>query len=220
MQAVDLISDEIPPIKVSDTGIKVLKWMDEFKVTHLPVVKGVEFIGTVSDSDILDLNQPEHPLSEQSIPYNQVCVLETSHAFDVIKVIADHNLTVVPVLDNHQQYLGAITLGYLMKRIASMSSVHNPGGVIVLEMAENDYSLSEIAQIVEGNDARILSMQMTSAPESTEIEVTIKVSKKDLRGILQTFNRYSYTIKASFQESRYSDDMKDRYDSLMNYLKM
>ena len=220
MQARDLITDEIPPLKVTDTGIKVLKWMDEFKVTHLPVVEGVEYMGMVSDHEILDLNQPENALNAQQVPLHKVYVSEEQHFFEVVKLIAVHNLTVVPVLDALQQYMGAITLGHLMKQMAGMASIHDAGGIIILEMNQNDYSLQEIARIVEGNDARVLSVYMTSDPDSTKMEVTLKINRLDLGGILQTFSRYNYTVKASFQESRYGDDLKDRYDSLMNYLNM
>ena len=39
MIAIDLITDEIPPLMHSDTGEKALNWMEEFKVSHLPVIK-------------------------------------------------------------------------------------------------------------------------------------------------------------------------------------
>jgi len=220
MLARDLISDEIPPIKTSDSGHKVLRWMDEFKVTHLPVIEGTEFVGMVSDNTILDLNDPDASLSELQIPYDKVFVGEDRHIFDVIKLIADHQLTVVPVLDMRNEYMGAITLGYLMKQMAGMASMSDPGGIVILEMNNHDYSLQEIARIVEGNDAKVMSVYLTSKPESTSLEVTVKINRKDLGGILQTFNRYNYTVKASFQESHQLDDLKDRYDSLMNYLKI
>ncbi len=220
MLARDLITDEVPPLKLTDDGTKALKWMDEFKVTHLPVVNGTEFLGIVSDTDILDLNQPELLLREQRLPLIKTSALEDQHIFDVIKFIADANLTVVPVLNSDYHYIGAITIGHLMKQVSGIASINDPGGIIVLEMNQHDYSLTEIARIVEGNDARVMSSYITSDPESTKMEVTIKINKKDLNGILQTFHRYNYLVKASFQENKFKDDLKNRYDSLMNYLKM
>jgi len=45
MRAYELITDEIPPLKHTDTGEKALQWMDEFKVSHLPVLKNGNFVG-------------------------------------------------------------------------------------------------------------------------------------------------------------------------------
>jgi hypothetical protein len=78
--------------------------------------------------------------------------------------------------------------------------------------------LSEIARIVESNDAKILSSYISSHIDSTKLEVTIKINRTDLSAIIQTFNRYNYTIKASFHQSEYVDDLKDRFDSFMSFL--
>lgn len=127
-------------------------------------------------------------------------------------------LTVLPVLDENENYLGLIPLTSLLQQFSILAATREPGGIIVLEMNELDYSLSQIAQIVEGNDGKILSCYLNSLPESTRIEVTVKVNKTDISGILQTFNRYNYTVKASFHQSEFSDDMKNRFDSFMNYI--
>ena len=87
-------------------------------------------------------------------------------------------------------------------------------------MSRSDYSMSEIAQIVESNDARILSSYIMTSPDSTNIELTLKLNKIELDRIIRTFERYDYIIKASFQKSNENDDMQFRYDSLMNYLNL
>jgi len=220
MLAQDLITDEIPPIKTTDTGLKAMKWMDEFKVSHLPIVNGIEFLGLISDNDLLDLNQPDAELGTQMKTMALPHVTERHHIYDVIRLIAAHNLTLVPVLDDDKNYIGAITLSHLMTQFSGIASINDPGGILVLEMGEHDYSMMEMGRIVEGNDAKILSSYITSKTESTQLEVTLKINKEDLSGIMQTFTRYNYTIKASFQESIFKDDLKNRYDELMNFINM
>jgi hypothetical protein len=86
---------------------------------------------------------------------------------------------------------------------------------------EKDYLLTEIAGIVESNDAKILSLYITSHPESTRLEITLKVNRIDIGAILQTLYRYNYTVKASWSKTdSFSEGMQDRFDSLMNYLKI
>ena len=220
MLAGELITDEIPPLKVTDTGEKALRWMDEFKVFHLPVINGTEYVGLISDAMILDLNEPKKPVGDFRQGLMQMAVRSDQHIYDVMKLIADFNLSMVPVLDRQGAYLGLTTVPVLMKLITNTASISESGGIIVLELNMNDYSLSEIAQIVESNDAKILSTYTTSASDSTKLEITLKVNRKDLGGILQTFNRYGYTVSASFQKGDHQDDLKDRYDSLMNFLKL
>ncbi|MBX7093562.1 MAG: CBS domain-containing protein [Flavobacteriales bacterium] len=219
----DLISENIPPIKLSDTGTKALKWMDEFKVAHLPVVDNGQYFGLVADADIFDLNSPEKTIGEQleDLELDDIHVTEGQHIYDAIKIMNENRLSIVPVLNKDKHYLGVISMSNLMEKIGSVSSITEPGSVLILEVNYQDYSLSQIAQIVEGNNARILSVFLNNNPENGTIDVTLKINKTDVSGILQTFQRYNYFIKSAFQvDSDYFDDLKTRYDALMNYLKM
>ena len=99
-----------------------------------------------------------------------------------------------------------------------MSSIEEPGGLIVLELNVNDFSLAEIGQIVESNDAKILSTYITSHTNSTKMELTIKINKSSTGDIIQTFNRYDYVIKASYHDNEADEDIKDRIDFFMNYI--
>ena len=218
MLAKDLISDTIPPLKVSDTGVKALSWMDEFKVRHLPVVNNIEFLGLISESDILDLNSPKKPLGNLKLSLKRPFVTHDQHIYEVIKLISALKLTLVPVLNDKQDYLGIIPLNHLFQNFAKMASITGTGSLIVLELNVNDYSLSEIGQIVESNDAKVLSSYITSHSDSTKLELTLKVNKTNVSDILQTFNRYDYIVTASYQQTEFAEDLKDRLEFLMNYI--
>ena len=136
----------------------------------------------------------------------------------MLKLISDQKLSLVPVIDDKGNYIGCITQSDLISFFAESMSVDYPGGVIVLEVSVNDYSLTEIANIVESNDAKVLSSYILSKVNSTKLEVIIKVSKLELGSILQTFERFGYQVNASFEEDVDLDELKDNYDSLINYL--
>ena len=218
MLAKDLIKDLIPPLKTSDTGLKALNWMEEFKVKHLPIVNKEDFLGLITEEDILNLNAPEEPIGNHPLSLIRPFVKEDQHVYEVIKLITKMKLSLVPVLSVREQYLGVITIPDLMDAIAVLIAVNNPGGIIILEMNVNDYSLSEIAQIVESDDASILSLYVANQPDSTKLEVILKINKIDLTRIIASFNRYEYHVKASYHESEFNEDMQDRFDSFMNYL--
>lgn len=218
MIAYKLITDEIPPLKTSDTGLLALQWMEEFKVSHLPIVDFKEYIGLISDSEIMDMNAPDKSLAEHKISLMRPFVYEDDHIYEVIKLVKNLQLTTIPVLTRNNEYLGTITLSRLVQCFADMASLSEAGGIIILELNTNDYSLTQIAGIVEGNDAKILSLYISSSTDSTKMEVTIKINRTDLSAVLQTFYRYNYTVKASFNHLDYYDDNKRRFDSFMNYL--
>ncbi len=219
MLANELISDIVMPLRTSDTGNTALNWMEELRISHLPIVNNENFLGLVSEKDIFELNDPEEPIGNYQLSLVRPYVYDDQHLYEVIRIMSALELTLVPVLDEHDNYLGCITQTPLLKEIAHTGSIGQPGGIIVLQMNVADYSLHEISRIVESNDAKILSSGIRTFDESNMIEVTLKLNKIDVSGVIQTFNRYEYQISASFsEENNYEDLLKERFGSLMNYL--
>ncbi len=214
-----MISEIIPSLKTSDTGITALNWMDVFKVMHLPIVNDKEFLGLISEVDIYDMNMPEEPLGNHPLSLFMPYVLEHQHVFEIMEVVSRLKLSLVPVLDVKKNYLGVITMVDLLHYFAELSALKNPGGIIVVDLNSNDYSMTQISQIIEGNDAKILSAYIAPHQDSTKLELTLKLNVTDLTSIIQTFNRYNYSIKGSFMKFDDEEDLLDeRYDLLMRYL--
>lgn len=218
MLVADLITDEIPPLKITDSVELALDWMEQFKVSHLAVVKDRELIGLVSEHDLIDYNDPEETIENLKTPLLKPIIHNYQHTYDLLKLMMSFNLTLIPVLDDKELYKGCITLKGLLQNISTMASVQNPGGVIVLEVNQVDYSLAQISSIIEGNEAKILSCHVSSLPDSTKVEVTLKINVEDLSRILQTFYRYNYTVKASFQNSNFDNIVKDKLDEFLHFL--
>jgi len=219
MLAKDLISDEIPSLRTSDTAIEALNWMEVFRISHLPIVNNEQFLGIISDADIFDLNKPEEPIGNHKLSLNRTSVGSDQHIYEIMEIAARLKLTVVPVLDQHNKFLGVVQMTDLLHYFAKLSAIEKPGGIIVLEITESDYSMTEISQIIEANNAKILSMYVNTLKDSTKLEVTLKVNLTDITPIIQTFNRYEYDVKASFMEFDEQDDLyNERYDLFMRYL--
>ncbi len=218
MIASELISDSLPPLKTSDTGRQALNWMNEFLIRHLPIVNNTQLLGLISEDDILNLNDLEEPIGNYPLHYQKPCIQHTAHLFDALKLLAELNLTIIPVVDDQDNYMGVITMHSLLEKFAGFSSIREPGGILVLEMGIKDYSMSEIARIVESCGASILSVFTNTQQNSTRLNVTIKVNKQDIRDIIATFERFEYKIVGSFNKSDQTDFLKDRYDSLMRWL--
>lgn len=219
MVAKGLISEVIPSLKTSDLGQTALNWMEIFRVSHLPIVNNLDFLGLISDTDIYDMNQPEEPIGNHALTLFKPYVDGEQHIFEVIGLASRLKLSVIPVLDSKDHFMGVITTSDLLRHIAGISSMDQPGAIIVLELIERDYSLSQIAQIVESNNVKVLSMYITSPPESTKLEVTLKVNTGDLVSVIKTFERYNYDIKTWVTTNDSMDNFySERFDLLMKYL--
>jgi predicted transcriptional regulator len=218
MKASQLIKEDILPLNITDNANEALSRMNEYKTSHFPVVDNGKFIGVISEANVLNHENINSNLQKEFIYFDNFYVYEHQYIYDVLKLANTQKLSIIPVIDNNEQYVGSITQGDIIAFFAKSMSINTPGGVIILEVSINDYSLTEIANIVESNDAKVLSSYIVSDMNSSKLEIIIKVSKLNISSLLQTFERYSYQINASFGEEVDYADIKGNYDSLMNYL--
>jgi CBS domain-containing protein len=184
------------------------------------VLKHENFVGLISESDILDKLDLDRPLDVLFDHLPRPYVKGNAHIYELLYRVAEHKISVIPILDEDESYLGCASIHELIALIANTGSIKESGGILVLEVNRFDYSLAQIAQIVESNNAKILSSYIMSSPDSTKLEITLKINQIELDRIIRTFERYDYVISASYQKSNFEDDLQLRYDSLINYLKL
>ena len=218
MIAENLITTAVLPLQTSDTGKESLEVMENFNVRHLPIVNNRQLLGLISEDDILIHNIHE-PIGSYELSLIKAYVKNNDHIYEVMRLLADHQLTVIPVTDDEGDYIGMVSLEDVLNYFAKTAAFSESGSIVVLEFQARSYSLAEIARIVEAENAVILSTFVTSNPEdSSLVEVTVKINRQDIHNILSAFDRFGYEVKASFNEEEYLESLQERYDALMSYL--
>lgn len=220
MTAQDMISNTIYPAKASDSLQSVLDRMNEYKVKQLPFVRYNQLVGLVQEEDIVTALSEDEKSKLKDVSHELVFVFNTQHLYDVVRVFFIHQLDVLAVVDAKHNYCGCITLQDVIQALAEVTTSDEPGALVVLEVNQRDNSLSHIAQIVESDNAQILSSYIRRFPDSTRMEITIKLNRTDVASIVAAFLRYDYHVKATYNESRVDDSSRDRYEQLINYLNM
>lgn len=219
MIARELIATNIPLLNCSDTGQKAIDIMESFHISHLPLVRKGEYLGLISDKDIYDLELEMCSLGNNLNSMMRPFVRANQHMYEVAQKMIELKLSVLPVLEMNDDYCGIVSINDLAFKLVDLFSTKEQGAVMVLEIVPTDYSLSQIAQIVESNDAKILSLYCKNTENSKEMNVTLKVNVTDVSSIVQTFIRYDYNIKAVYMDDSLLNEMyNERYDLFMKYL--
>jgi len=218
--ASDITLSAIPSVKTSTSVSEALSLMEEYKITHLAVVNNEEYLGIISEEELLGLNDFSQPIGGLRLTIQGASVSESAHIFDILRTIHQNNLSIVPLTDSKNRFVGVVFSSTVLRIVAELLSVNNPGGIIILEMHVNDYLLSQISHIVESNDGFVIASFVSTIPNSTLMQVVLKVNNSDIGKTLQTFTRYEYNVVASFGEDMIDDILQDRYEMLMRYLNM
>jgi acetoin utilization protein AcuB len=211
------ISSEIFPLKKTDTCEMALVCMEDWRTFNLPVSDNGKFIGYVSFDKLSEAAGTEkiEPFVE---PLIQLYALQSNHIFEVIQQLAQSNYTCLAVSDEEQNYNGAVSVNEILA-VYKNSSLTQPGAIVTLTMNPQDYSLSELARVVEYNDCKILHVFIHPDPgNSGKINVSIKLNKQNIHTVIQTLERYQYSIQSVHQVDEHDADLHNRYDWLIKYL--
>jgi acetoin utilization protein AcuB len=216
----ELHSESLPYLRLHDKVYHALQLMNDNHVTHLPIVEDEKYIGIISEADLLQTENDHAALETLQQSFGNASVKSDEHFLKAIQVAAENGLSVVPVVTNDNEIIGVLAYSDLLKNASEFMSLNDPGGLIVLEMESNQYSFNEISKLVETNDAQITQLNTSNDPETGLMEVTIRINKPEVSDIVATFQRYEYNVKYFFGEELYTNELRNNYDNLMNYLKI
>tara|TARA_B100001287_G_scaffold76278_1_gene63410 strand:- start:5072 stop:5734 length:663 start_codon:yes stop_codon:yes gene_type:complete len=220
MKAIELVNNDVPPIRTDELVIKAISWMEEFKVNQLPVVKNGIFQGILSEEMVLDHNDSNSLISEFSFSEKQQFVSKNAHLYRVMFMLANHKLSIVPVCDENRKFLGAISAAHLVTVLSRQTGFNQPGAIIVLQMNNSDFQMSQIAQIIESNNGKILGLYTETFEDNNQLMVTLKLNQSKMGPILQTFYRYDYNVHEVYIDDQIENEFQSRYEQLMNYLNL
>lgn len=213
----ELISTSIPTLTLNDSVFQALELMSEFHITQLAVVTDEKYIGLVFEDDLMNVDDTAI-LESLTNHFSKVAVRANTHFIESVQTSNDYNLTIVPVIENENDFVGVIPATELLKQLGKISGTSEPGGLIIIEMEQRNFSFAEISKLVETNDAQITQLNTYWDSNTESFFVTLKINKFEISDIVATFQRYEYEVKYYFGEELYENELKDNYDHLMNYL--
>lgn len=219
MLANQLITHNYPTVRPEDQVSLALQLMDDFDIHDIALVDENKYFGLISKDDLLDFEE-EAPIKATINEMLSKAVKGDEHFLSALRFASTHSLSLVPVVNNEQEWLGAITCSELIKATVTFTSVEEPGALIVLEMERKSYSFGEISRLVETNDAYITQFNTYPEAETGLLIVTIKINKLEVSDILSTFQRYEYSVRYFFGEEHYENELRNNYENLMAYLKV
>lgn len=211
------ISTEYHEVLPSDTIDFTLQKMSEYYLHQLAVVKDRVFYGIVTEEELLDQMDSSLPLDNVPMLYKPIFLFDYQHIYDALHNMAAYGYCFLPILNKNHEYLGVLTKQKLIEAINTLFG-NEEGAIIVLELGIRDNALSHVARIIESENVSILSTAVHQIPDSSKLEMTIKVNKTNISSVISSLWRNDYVVKATFRDGGSQSDLQERYDLLMNYL--
>jgi len=218
LNTINYIINDIKPFDISSLIKDVQSAFNQLTYSHIPVAVAGTYIGCISETDAHCFDG-EKLLKDYQYTLEVFSVKKQTNWLDILEAFAINSSNIMPVLGENDKYLGYYELSDIMALFNNTPFLNEAGGIIVVEKGSADYSFSEICQIVETNDGKILGV-FISKIENDVTQATIKIGHTGMNAIVQTFRRYGYNVISQHQEDKMLKDLKDRSDYLDKYLNM
>lgn len=215
----DYILNEIKPLSLQSTVKVARELFDHFPITHFPVTENNKLLGSFAEEDIHTDENPALALLENVHLLNSFFADEKATILELLKIFADNDTNIIPVLDQQKNYMGYYDLRDVLDVFSTSPFMIEESETLIVEKLEKDYSMSEVSQIVESNSGKLLGMYLSKKKEDF-VEVTLKIISDDLNEIMHTFRRYDYKIISTHENDIYLEDLKNRSEYLQKYLEM
>ncbi|WP_179339816.1 CBS domain-containing protein [Winogradskyella ludwigii] len=218
MELQDYVINDIKPLLVSDKISDLKLLFNELTYSHIPIENNGVYMGCISETDA-HCFEGAKTISDCNYAIEGFFVRPQTIWLDVLEAFAQNDSNIMPILGENNKYLGYYELNDIIHLFNETPFFAEPGGILVVEKGVNDYSFSEISQIVESNDAKLLGAFVSKA-DGDLVRVTLKVGNASLNEIIQTFRRYSYIIVSGHEDDSYIESLKERSQYLDKYLNM
>lgn len=214
----EYIINDITPLQVKDTIKDVQLLFNNLTYSHIPIKRDDIYIGCISENDAHCFDASK-PVSDFLYALEGTYVRKKTIWLDVLEAFAVNDTNIMPVLDDNNKYLGYYELSDILSKFNETPFFAEPGGIVIVEKGYNDYSFSEVCQIVESNNVKLLGA-FISKMENDVAQITVKIGNGSINDIIQTFRRYSYNVVSGHEDDAYIENLKERSDYLNKYLNM
>lgn len=219
MNITDYILNEIKPLNLKIKVNDAKKIFNNFPITHFPVIENGKLLGSFAEDDIHTIENKGTELVAYNHLLNTFFADEKATILELLKIFADNDSNIIPVLDKEKNYIGYYDLCDVLDVFSTSPFMIEHSETLIIEKYESDYSMSQISQIVESNDGKLLGLYLSQRKDNN-VQITLKIVAKDINEIMQTFRRYDYKIISTHENDIYLEDLKNRSDYLQKYLEM
>ncbi len=219
MKISDYISKDVKALTLDNTIGEAKKLLNGFAFTHILVIRGEFLIGAIMESDIRAIEDNTRKIVDYKDLIDEFYIENNANWIDILKKFSACETNILPVLFDDHKYAGYYELTDILHYFNDTPLLNEDGIFIVIEKGVRDYSFSEISQIVESNDAKLIGLFISGYKED-KVRLTLKIHSEEINEVIQSFRRYEYNLLTKHEDDMLLEELKERSEYLQKYLNM
>lgn len=213
----NFINNTLPLLQETDSIQSALRLMKEHRLEHFcAIING--HVGIISLKNISVLPK-EATLLQASTYHRRISVTSTNHIWEALRTLNQYDTCILPILNSNKRYIGTISIWDISQHLYEIFPIDNGGAILQMTMPYQNYSLSELSQIIEGTNTKITMLNVFPLKNSNHIDLVFCIDKKDATESIQALERHGYMVDSWFMNKGKIDNlMEERYSAFMKYI--
>ncbi len=222
MLVFELVNTEVLPLKVADSAEDAIKAMDRYGMSSMPIVDHTtrKFLGMITRTQILD-NQESSPSSIRDNAQKLPTLDPDAHIFDATRYMLKHNQELLPVVDKKKTFIGVVLREDLLESFVDLINIEEAGTTLLVEVAQRDFTLSEMIRLIETENAKILGLTVQSPEKEYDpYRISLKLNIMDAKHVTSALERHGFTVSCQTEDYNFNHEYEDRADELIHFLNL
>lgn len=213
----NFINTSLPILQETDKARSALNLMKTHRLEHIcATING--HIGILSHEHI-SLASKELLLKDMSSYHRRLSISSDSHIWEALRTFNQYDTCILPVINDEKTFVGSISIWDISQHIYDIFPIDNGGAILQMEMPYQNYSLSELARIIEGTNSKITTLNVFPVKNSSFIKLVFCIDKNDATECIQALERHGYAVDSWFMNKGKIDSlMEERYSAFMKYI--
>lgn len=203
-------------ILLADTVSESLNKINKQQSNYLPVIEDSLYIGCLEKDDLL-VAELDKPINDVRYLIKDCSINVTDGMLDMLKKFADFEAELLPVINSKRELQGNYFLEDLLIDFRETPFFDHDGEELRLQKKSDQFSYSELCQIIESNNAQISGI-FTSKIKDDVIEIQLKIKTNGLNSVLENLRRYEYTVMSDHQQDKHQEKVKESSAYLSHFL--
>lgn len=198
---------DVATVRPSDSISYAFQILKEKGHSQLPVIDNSgklvgliteKLLAEVSPSKATSLSVYEinYLLSKTKVQDVMKTEIFTTHSDTLIEdaalLMVQKDIGSLPVVDEAKKLVGIVTRLDIFKAFVDIMGVNDFGTRIVLRVPDNVGTLADISSVIKEHDINIT--HISTYDNNNSVEIIIKMNKKDVSEILETFKNHNYEV--------------------------
>lgn len=208
---------DAPILTLTTQVSEVIDFLDQQEYSHLAVVdSNNRWLGNLSTFLLYEVDETQQ-INDLLYQVESFFVYATDGLAKIADVFIQNKCNLLPVLNEDMQLKGMLPETALTAHLLQSTFLTEWGTTLIIENSTPSVSFSQVVQIVESNNTKLLGLLVLSTLEN-KTQLLLRLNQKNIEAIIHDLRRFDFTILSQHEEDMHQNKLIEHSNYLNKFL--